>query len=103
MAGTDGQTPDNLIAQLEQRPFAFDFFRAVRLLQSAYPDRPRIGYSLSPAQDPVRFAQNPSLAFAPSTIEALRHAPPAEFPTLFVSTISGTTPSPPFSMSFITA
>ena len=85
MAGTDGQTPDNLIAQLEQRPFAFDFFRAVRLLQSAYPDRPRIGYSLSPAQDPVRFAQNPSLAFAPSTIEALRHAPPAEFPTLFVN------------------
>src|SRR5712692_8628360 len=85
MAGTDGQTPDNLIAQLEQRPFAFDFFRAVRLLQSAYPDRPRIGHSLSPAQDPIRFAQNPSLAFAPSTIEALRHSPASPVPRLFVN------------------
>src|SRR6266849_6727123 len=84
MAGTDGQTPDNLIAQLEQRPFAFDFFRAVRLLQSAYPDRPRIGYSLSPSQDPIRFAQNPSLAFAPSSIEALRREGPDAIPKLFI-------------------
>src|SRR6185295_13238917 len=68
MAGTSGQTPDTLIADLEKAPYGFDFFQAVRLLQSRCGDRPRIGCSLSPTQDPIRFAQSPSLAFPPSTL-----------------------------------
>ena len=75
MAGTNGQTPDHLIDEIAKDPFRFDFFRAVRLLQTCYPDRPCIGDSFSLAQDPIRFCQNPSLAFAPSTIEELRRAP----------------------------
>ena len=75
MADTDGQTPDHLIQELERDPFRFDFFRAVRLLQSRYSEQPRIGESIMLAQDPIRFGQNPSLAFAPSTIEALRPGP----------------------------
>jgi type VI secretion system protein ImpH len=71
MAGPDRQTPDPLIAELAEKPFSFDFFAALRALQSRHRDRPRIGCSLSPAQDPVRFAQNPALDFAPSTIEAV--------------------------------
>jgi type VI secretion system protein ImpH len=72
MAGTSGQTPDSLIAALEKNPYGFDFFQAVRFLQSAFADNPRIGCSLSPAQDPVRFAQSPSLAFPPSTLERVQ-------------------------------
>ena len=68
MAGTDGQAPDPVTSNLAREPFAFDFFRAIRLLENLRPDLPRIGYSLSPAQDPVRFGQKPSLAFAPSTL-----------------------------------
>lgn len=68
MAGTSGQTPDSLMETMAKRPFAYDFYRAVRLLQARHPDYPRIGYSPSAAQDPVRFAQQPSLAFAPSTL-----------------------------------
>lgn len=71
MAGTNGQTTDHLIQQLEKDPFGFDFFRAVRLLQSARADLPRVGYSETPAQDPIRFGQKPSLAFAPSTIDSV--------------------------------
>lgn len=84
MAGPDRQTTDPVIQRLAQAPFAFDFFRAVRLLESLRPDCPRIGYSLSPSQDPVRFSQNPSLAFAPSTIEAFRQTAPVAVPKLFV-------------------
>ncbi len=70
MAGTNGQTTDSLIPQLEQSPFGFDFFRAVRLIESWRRDLPRVGYGAGPAQDPVRFWQNPSLAFPPSTLES---------------------------------
>ena len=70
MAGTDGQTPDPLTQRLADKPHAFDFFRAVRLLESQRRGYPRVGHSISPAQDPVRFGQNPSLLFAPSTIES---------------------------------
>ena len=56
MAGADGQTTDPLIAKLKEQPFAFNFNAAVRLLQSRFPLQPRIGHSLSPAQDPIRFA-----------------------------------------------
>jgi type VI secretion system protein ImpH len=67
-----------LIEQLAREPYAFDFFRAVRLLENFRRDLPRVGCSDSLAEDPVRFWQNPSLAFAPSTIESFRPATEAE-------------------------
>jgi type VI secretion system protein ImpH len=70
MAGANRQTPDSLIARLAERPFAFDFYAALRLLQSSFCDHPRTGYSESPGKDPVRFAQNPALDFAPATLAA---------------------------------
>jgi type VI secretion system protein ImpH len=84
MASADGQTPDHLIQKLEQNPFEFDFFRAVRLLQSAHPELPRVGYSDSPTQDPVRFGQNPTLAFPPSTIESVVRGGDNPWPRMFV-------------------
>ncbi|HEV2453318.1 MAG TPA: type VI secretion system baseplate subunit TssG [Verrucomicrobiae bacterium] len=71
MAGPDRKTPDNLVNDLVKEPFAFDFFRAVRLLENRRRDLPRVGCSLSPAQDAVRFGQKPSLAFPPSTLESV--------------------------------
>ncbi|HYV31332.1 MAG TPA: type VI secretion system baseplate subunit TssG [Candidatus Binatia bacterium] len=85
MAGTGGQTPDSLIDRIASNPFAFDFFQAVRRLQTCFADRPRIGCSLSPAQDPVRFAQSPSLAFPCSTLERLQTGTPSGVPRLFVN------------------
>jgi type VI secretion system protein ImpH len=72
MASADRQKADSLIADLAEKTFDFDFFAAMRLIQCCFPDQPRIGYSWSPAQDPVRFGQSPSLDFAPATLEALR-------------------------------
>lgn len=69
MANPDRPVPDPLIEEIAKNFFAFDFFRAVRLLECRHPELPRIGHSFSPSQDPVRFGQRPSLTFAPSTLE----------------------------------
>jgi len=85
MADTHGHTPNSVIDELVKRPFAFDFFRAVRLLESQRQDLPRIGFSISPAEDPVRFWQNPSLRFAPSSLESVRPGGPDSLPRLAVN------------------
>ena len=72
METSDRPPPTDLTEQFEQTPFAFDFFRAVRLLEARYSSSPRVGTSHDPRQDPIRFGQTPSLAFAPSALEAFR-------------------------------
>jgi type VI secretion system protein ImpH len=71
MAESDRQTSDSLAAEMAARPFAFDFFQAVRRLEAEYPDQPRVGSSIRLDEDFMRFCQIPSLAFAPSTIESI--------------------------------
>jgi type VI secretion system protein ImpH len=83
MAGADRQTTDSLIANLADKPYAFNFYAAVRRLQSCCVNQPRIGRSLSPAQDPIRFAQSPALDFAPATLESLRQKAPDRPPVLY--------------------
>lgn len=77
MADTNGQATDRLIDALSANPYAYDFFRAVRLLECSFRDHPRIGSAESAASEPVRFGQLPSLSFAPSTIQAVETDPPA--------------------------
>ena len=57
-----------LLRKLTDEPHKFDFFQAVRLLENAHPGLPRIGTSLRLRDDPIRFAQSPTLAFAPSAL-----------------------------------
>ena len=83
MAGPDRQTTDSLIAKLAEKPFAFDFYAAVRRVQSGSLGLPRIGRSLSPSQDPLRFAQSPALDFAPATLESVERKDPTRPPTLY--------------------
>jgi type VI secretion system protein ImpH len=58
----------HLLEELEHEPHAFGFFQAVRQLENAHPELPRIGTSLRLRDDPIRFAQSPSLSFAPATL-----------------------------------
>lgn len=71
MAGTAGYAPDAVALEraLEERPEDFEFFGAIRQLECAHPDRPRLGESTKPAEDFVRLCQTPSLAFAPRAID----------------------------------
>lgn len=59
-----------LFETLRREPYAFHFFQALRRLECLYRDRPRLGKSVRLADDPVRLAQEPSLAFAPATLAA---------------------------------
>ena len=74
METTNRPTATDLARQFERTPFAFDFFRAIRLVETRHASSARIGSSHHPREDPIRFGQNPSLVFAPSTIEAFRPA-----------------------------
>lgn len=53
---------------LAERPYAFDLFATLRRIESLHPERPRLGRSRRPSQDPVRLGQAPSTAFAPATL-----------------------------------
>jgi type VI secretion system protein ImpH len=71
MAGTTRQAPDPVALEnaLRDRPESFEFFEALRWIECAYPDRPRLGRSAKPSEDAVRLCQTPSLAFAPRMVE----------------------------------
>jgi type VI secretion system protein ImpH len=94
MASAPGEKADNLIDRLTEQPFAFDFFRAMRLLECHFREQPRVGTSKRLREDPVRFGQNPSLAFAPSSLE--QFVPAGEKPArLFVRLFGLTGPNAP--------
>jgi len=102
MAAASGHTTDHLMERLSREPYRFDFFRAVRLLENHYRDHPRIGYSASPREDPIRFGQRPSLAFAPSTIDSFE-IPPADddaAPRMFVNFLGLFGPNGPMPQHF---
>jgi type VI secretion system protein ImpH len=62
------------LGRLERTPWEFDLFQAMRVIEAAHPERARIGEARRPVDEPVRFAQEPSLAFAPSALAAFEPA-----------------------------
>jgi len=54
---------------LRERPQDFEFFEAMRRLECAYPERPRLARSTKPAEDPVRLAHAATLEFPPRSID----------------------------------
>ena len=78
MAPRDGAGEARLshLARLSADPQRHHFFHALRVLEAAYRDAPRIGRSRRPREEPLRFGQEAELSFPPSTIAAFR--PPAE-------------------------
>ena len=60
--------PVDVERQLGEAAAAMDFFQALRLLENAHPDKPRIGTSLRPRDDAVRFGRDPSLNFEPGAV-----------------------------------
>lgn len=57
-----------LFQSLEHDLHRFGFFQLLRLVECCFEERPRLGRSRRPEQDPLRIGQQPSLAFAPSTL-----------------------------------
>ena len=73
MAAETGTALDSLslLREIAAEPHRHGFFHALRCIECAYPDSPRIGASKRLKEDSIRFGQTPSLAFAPSSLLAL--------------------------------
>ena len=61
--------------QLEDEPYRFDFFQAVRLLEKIYPERREIGGDAMPDEEAVRFRSRVSLDFPASAVYELKNRP----------------------------
>ena len=57
-----------LLRALQEKPYDFGFFQAVRRIENLYRDKPRTGTSSRASDDPVRLVQEPTTAFAPATL-----------------------------------
>jgi type VI secretion system protein ImpH len=58
----------DMLRTLQAEPHRFSLFAALRLIERAYRDQPRLGESRRLANEPVRLAQPPHLNFAPSDV-----------------------------------
>jgi type VI secretion system protein ImpH len=56
---------------LEEEPYLFEFFQAVRLMARMEPRRQVVGGFNNPASEVVRFAANPGVSFPASQIQSL--------------------------------
>jgi type VI secretion system protein ImpH len=77
MADATGQSTGAVdgLRDLETRFTAYEFFAALRRIECAAPQAPRLGRGARAADDPVRLGQVPSMAFAPAMFaEAARRA-----------------------------
>jgi type VI secretion system protein ImpH len=76
MAGETRPASDPVatLAALQEQPYAFDFFEAMRRVECAWPLLPRLGTATRPADEPVRLGQKPSLDFPPSMLASVEPA-----------------------------
>lgn len=77
--------PLALFQLLEKQARQMDFFQLVRLLENAYPELPRIGESLRPRDDILRFCQSPQLIFHATSVEGFQPATAEGVARLYVN------------------
>lgn len=74
MAGKNRAAENRLteFKRLEKEPWSFGFFMALRRVEALRLTKARLGKSAKPKDDPIRLGQEPSLAFAPSTLQSFK-------------------------------
>jgi type VI secretion system protein ImpH len=73
MAGTDRKTTDHLggpTAALQEKPYQFGFNAVLRFFECMHAERPRLGTSLRPVDDPIRLGQEPAMTFEAASLTA---------------------------------
>jgi type VI secretion system protein ImpH len=100
MAGTDRKTAYDL-AQLSEtikdKPHEFGFFAVLRLIECLYPERPRIGTSTRPVDDPIRLGQEPAMSFESASLtrfEAAEDTRPHRLTVRFLGLLGPNGPLP---------
>lgn len=102
MADTTGPPGEHLswLNRLAISPGSFDFHVAMRRMEAAFPDKPRLGQAVRPADEPIRLGQAPTLAFEPTAVTAF-DAPQGDTPArLLVSFLGLWGPNGPLPIHF---
>src|SRR5262245_51617833 len=90
MASTDRPPERDLgwLQRLAEAPHGYSLFGVLRRLEHGRAGHPRFGESVRPAEDPLRLAQSPSMAFAPTEIAAfIQPAEAGQLPRLEIHSL----------------
>jgi type VI secretion system protein ImpH len=68
MAAQDRTAARALEAELQAAPTGFDFFQALRLLECAHRERPRVGKAKRAHEEPLRVCQEPYVSFPTTSV-----------------------------------
>lgn len=83
------------LKQLQETPYQFDFFQAVRRLECIYGKE--LGKSIKPGDDPIRLTHHGHIRFAPSTIYSFipqKNNKPARLSSYFLGLLGPQGPMP---------
>ncbi|MEO8080320.1 MAG: type VI secretion system baseplate subunit TssG [Caldimonas sp.] len=75
------------LSRVAEAAYKFDFYQALRRIESEHPQLPPLGEALRPKDEPVRLAQSAELDFAPASLHSLER--PAGAPPRLVQRIFG--------------
>ena len=67
-----GEDPLSHLARLRDAPEKHHIFHALRIIEAAFPDDPRIGTARRPREEKLRMGQEAELNFPPSTLSDFR-------------------------------
>jgi type VI secretion system protein ImpH len=85
MASETGTSAHALSFKLQEEGQTFDFFAAVRRIECVNRESPKIGTSVKPLDDPIRFCQDPAMTFATSTIAKVTPDALTNVPRMYVN------------------
>ena len=67
----------DLIEAIRTKPGSFDLFQALRRLECVFRNKARLAEGTHPSDEPVRLAQEPTMAFSPSALSGAEWSEPA--------------------------
>lgn len=71
------ESADAVLKRISEAPYELDLFAAMRLVECAFHDMPRLGEAKRPRDEPIRIGQEISLSFAPADLAGIE--PASEF------------------------
>ncbi len=100
MAAENRDEDHPVIRNLLAEGYRYEFFEAVRLIQTLVPDAPRLGHQGPPQKECIRFHPTADLSFAPSDIVEIKKSegpegePRFDVATTFLSLLGSQSPLP---------
>ncbi|TXT27320.1 MAG: type VI secretion protein [Gallionellaceae bacterium] len=68
------EKPEEVLKRIGDAPSEYELFSALRLVECAFQDKPRLGGAKRPRDEPIRVSQEVSLSFAASDIASVEPA-----------------------------